>query len=145
MKNPFSIEKSYKVRHKILEVLYNDWDKNHRDYSRRIGSIKITNETKIPIGDIHSFQYLLVDNGEIVISDNDGQSMMTILEKGVVAFIDNKYIRQGRQAMWDGIFAWARILIPLGALILSIINYVSNQSISNKVKEIEIKIEQSKK
>jgi hypothetical protein len=77
MKNFFSIEKSYKIRHKILEVLYNDWEQNNHEANRRVGSVRIATETALAIADIHRWQYLLIESGEIVISNNDGQSMMT--------------------------------------------------------------------
>ena len=144
MKNPFIVDKSFSLRHQILEVLYKDWDNNNHEENRRVGSIKIANDTKIPIADVHVWQHLLVESGEIIVSDNDGQLMITILQKGISAYIDKRYIKRGKQTRWDDIFAWARILIPLGALILSIINYYANKNISNKVKEIENKIEKIK-
>lgn len=145
MDNPFRINKSYRTRHKILEVLYQDWEANGKALGRLVGSIKIANETNIPIAEIHQFQYLLVNKGEIVISDNDGQSMISLQSDGITSYIDRKYIKEGRKSKWDGIFDWARILIPLGALILSIVNYYTNRSLSTQVKDIQNKINQTKK
>lgn len=145
MDNPFLINKSYRIRHKILEVLYKDWEQHDKAKDRLLGSIKIANETKIPIADIHRYQYLLVEKGDIIISDNDGQSMISIQGNGLSAFIDKRYIKEGRKSKWDGIFDWARIVIPLGALILSIINYISNRSLDEKIKTIQTTINQTKK
>lgn len=145
MNNPFRINKSYRVRHKILEVLYKDWEANGKTIGRQVGSIKITNDTKFPISDIHQFQYLLVDKGDIIISDNDGQSMISIQNNGISSYIDRKYIKEGRKSKWDSIFDWARILIPLGALVLSIINYYSNRSMDVKIKDLQNKINQQPK
>lgn len=145
MNNPFRINKSYRVRHKILEVLYKDWEANGKIIGRQVGSIKITNDTKFPISDIHQFQYLLVDKGDIIISDNDGQSMISIQNNGISSYIDRKYIKEGQKSKWDSIFDWARILIPLGALVLSIINYYSNRSMDIKIKDLQNKINQQPK
>jgi len=87
MRLPFSVDKSYTIRHRILEVLHNDWEANNHEENRRVGSIKIANETNIPIADIHRYQYLLIEKGEIIISDNDGQSMMSIQPNGISAYV----------------------------------------------------------
>lgn len=145
MKNPFLIDKSYRVRHKILEVLHLDWESHGNEEGRRVGSIKIANETHIPIAEIHRYQYLLIEKGEIVISDNDGQSMITILQNGISAYVDRRYIKEGIKDKWDGIYNWARIIIPLLALILSIINFYSNKSANSKIKTLEEKIGSLKK
>ena len=47
MKNPFLIDKSYKTRHKILEVLYNDWELNDQEDNRRVGSIKVATDALV--------------------------------------------------------------------------------------------------
>jgi len=140
MGNPFLIEKSYTVRHKILEFLHKDWNANGNNYERRIGSIKIASDTNIPIAEIHKWQHLLVEKGEIVVSDNDGQIMMSLSTSGTSAYIDRKYLKEGKKEKWDNIFAWARILIPLGALLLSILNYINNNSQANKIKSIQEKL-----
>ena len=139
------IDKSYSIRHKILGVLYNDWETHNHESDRQVGSIRIANTTNIPIADIYSFQYLLLEKGEIVISDNDGQSMMSIQQIGISAYVDKRYIKEGIKNRWDRIFDWARIVIPLGALILSITNYYSNKTLMSKIKALEEKIEKIKK
>jgi hypothetical protein len=141
MENPLRIKRSFRIRHKILEVLYKDWESNGK-VIRQVGSIKIATDTKFPIAQIHQFQYLLVDKGEITISDNDGQSMISLQNTGITSYIDKKYLKEGRKSKWDGIFDWARILIPLGVLILSIINYVSNRSLNAKVKGMDGQIKE---
>lgn len=145
MKNPFLVESSYKIRHKILEVLYKDWENHDHEENRRVGSVRIASDTNIPIAEIHRWQHLLVEKGEIVVSDNDGQSMMSIQQNGISAYVDKRYLKTGAKDRLDKIYDWARILIPLGALILSIINYASNRSINEKVKNLETTIRQSKK
>lgn len=142
MKNPFSVDRSYKIRHKILEVLYKDWENHEHEENRRVGSVRIARETNIPIAEIHRLQHLLIEKGEIVVSDNDGQSMMSIQQNGIGAYVDKRYLKSGTKEKWDTIYDWARILIPLGALVLSIINYVSNKSIAEKVNTLEKNIQQ---
>lgn len=139
------MDNSYRVRHRILEILYKDWEEHDHEGNRRVGSVRIARDTDIPIADIHRLQHLLVEKGEIIVSDNDGQSMMTIQPNGISAFIDKRYLKSGTKDRWDKIYDWARILIPLGALVLSIINYISNRTINEKVKNIENKIQQSQK
>lgn len=139
MENPFLIDRSFRVRHKILGVLHDDLNQNGMDYERRVGSIRVASITKIHIDEIHKWQHLLVEKGEIVIADNDGQSIISILPAGNNAYIDKRYLKDGRKEKWDNIFNWARIIIPLGALILSIINFISNSNISARIKVLEEK------
>jgi hypothetical protein len=70
---------------------------------------------------------------------------MSIQQNGISAYIEKKYIKEGRKAKWDGVYDWARILIPVGALILSIVNFITNRNLNQKVKNIETRLEQSKK
>ena len=145
MKNPFLIDKSYRIRHKILGVLYNDWKAHNREYNRIVGSIQISNQTNLLPDDIHEWQNLLVNESEIATSDNDGQVMMSIQQKGISAYIDKRYLKEGRENKLDGIWNWARIVIPLGTLILSGYNYYVNKGLNTKIKELEVKIAQFKK
>lgn len=141
----------YRHCHNILKFLYDDRRANNQQ-ERLVGSVRIAEDTNIPILKIHELQHILVNNGDIVVLDNDGQSMMSIQQQGITSYVDKKYIKEGRKEFWDGIFNWARILIPLGALILSFVNYVNNNSLSkrienteNRVKKIETKNIKSKK
>ncbi|MCT4237488.1 hypothetical protein HZP42_13920 [Elizabethkingia anophelis] len=116
------MDSKYKYYHKILAFLYDEWKENNEE-STLVGSIKIAEKTKIPIGIIHKLQHVLVNNGDISIVNNDGQSMISIQQNGISSYVDKKYIKEGAKEFWDNIFNWTRIIIPLGALILSIINY----------------------
>jgi hypothetical protein len=145
MKNPFSIDKSYKIRHKILEVLHNDWENHNYEENRSVGSIKVATDTNIPIAEIHQCQYLMIERGEITFTNNDGQSMMTIQQAGITAFIAKKYIKEGMKERWDRIYDWARIIIPLAALLLSIFNLSSSIKSDSKIQVLETKVEQLKK
>ncbi|WP_461449878.1 hypothetical protein [Mucilaginibacter sp.] len=145
MKNPFLIDRSYLIRHKILEVLYNNWEAHNHEQDRRVGSITVANITKISISDIHQYQYLLVEKGEIIIADNDGQSMMSIQQAGISAYIDNRYLKEGRKSQWDNINDWARIIIPLLALILSLFNLYTNTNYNSRIKDLEKRVQQFKK
>lgn len=140
MQNPFMINKSYTARHKILEVLYKDWQDNN-EVEREVGSIKVAKKSSIPIGDIHLWQGALVEKGEITSSGNDGQIMMVIQLAGRNAYAQAKYIKEGRKETWDNIWDPARIIIPLGALILSIITLILNNKLNKRVDEIQIKID----
>lgn len=145
MKNPFFIDKSYKIRHRILEFLYRDWEKHDQEEGRSVGSIKIATDTNIPIKEIHNCQYLMVEKGEIIISNNDGQSIMTLQQNGITSYVDKRYIKEGKKERWDAIYDWSRIIIPLLALLLSIYNYFENNSIDARIVKIEKIIEPFKK
>jgi len=132
------MNKKYRHCHKILKFLYDDRRVNNQQ-ERLVGSVRIAEDTNIPILIIHELQHILVNNGDIVVLDNDGQSMMSIQQQGITSYVDKKYIEEGNKEFWDGIFNWARIIIPLGALILSVINYFNNNSLSKKISEIEEK------
>lgn len=137
LKIKFGIDKSYKICHAILEFLYNN--RNNQE-EQLVGSVRIAESTNIPIGEIHKYQHILVNKGEIVASNNDGQSMMSIQQAGITSFVEKKYLKEGRKHFYDSIFDWARILIPLGALVLSIINFVNNNSINKKIEKIEVQL-----
>jgi len=145
MKNPFFVDKSYKIRHRILEFLHKDWETHNQEEDRRVGSVRIATDTNIPIRDIHNCQYLLVERGEIIITNNDGQSMMTLQQNGITAYVDKKYLKEGKKNRWDAIYDWSRIIIPLLALLLSLYNYFANNSNNSRILKIETKIEQLKK
>ncbi|MYZ61440.1 hypothetical protein EH151_16285 [Elizabethkingia anophelis] len=130
------MDSKYKYYHKILAFLYDEWKENNEE-STLVGSIKIAEKTKIPIGIIHKLQHVLVNNGDISIVNNDGQSMISIQQNGISSYVDKKYIKEGAKEFWDNIFNWTRIIIPLGALILSIINYINNNSLSKRIINLE--------
>ncbi|MDN3673470.1 hypothetical protein QWY99_10435 [Flavobacterium branchiarum] len=129
----------YKYCHRILKFLYDDRRTNNQQ-EKLIGSIKIAESTNIPILKIHEVQHILVNKGDIVVIDNDGQSMMSIQQQGMSSYIDKKYLKDSAKEFWDGIFNWVRIIIPLGALILSIMNFISNKAISKRIDKIEIQL-----
>jgi hypothetical protein len=129
----------YKHCHKILKFLYDDRRTNNQQ-ERLVGSVRIAEDTNIPILIIHELQHILVNNGDIVVLDNDGQSMMSIQQQGITSYVDKKYLKDGTKEFWDGIFSWARILVPLGALILSIVNYANNNSLSKRIENIENRV-----
>lgn len=129
----------YRHCHNILKFLYDDRRSNNQQ-ERLVGSIRIAEDTNIPILKIHELQHILVNNGDIVILDNDGQSMMSIQQQGITSYVDRKYLKDGTREFWDSIFNWARILIPLLALILSLINFFSNNSLSKRISNIENRI-----
>ena len=128
----------YKYYHRILGFLYEEWKENNKE-DKLVGSIRISDKTKIPISVIHDLQYVLLNNGDISTVNNDGQSMMSIQQMGITSFVDKKYLKECEKEFWDGIFNWARIIIPLGALRLSIINYISNNSLKSKIEQLEFK------
>lgn len=134
------IEKSFRIRHRILEALYNNWENSNHDGNLRVGSIRVATETGIHIREIHKYQYLLVASGEITISDNDGQSMMSIQEPGISSFIDKKYLKDGEKALWESIYDKTRIAIPLLALAIAFFTLFSNWRINNRVKVLEYKV-----
>lgn len=139
----FKIHKSFRIRHKILGVLYEDWNESKKD-DQVVGSIRIADKANVSVSDIHTWQGSLVEKGEITSSDNDGQIMMSIQLAGRNAYIQNKYLKEGRKEKWDNIFDWARILIPLALLILSIVNYISNRSLNSRLNKVEQKLEKTK-
>lgn len=134
------MKKNYRNCHKILKFLYDEWNDNDQK-EKIVGSIKISAKTKIPVTEIHELQYILINNGEIVVSDNDGQSMIAIQEKGITSVVEEKYLKDGRKEYWDGIFDWARIITPIIAIIISLIALYLNQNLNSKVKILEEKIE----
>lgn len=144
MRNPFLISNQFRIKHKILEILYEDWQET-RIEGRQVGSIKIAEVTNIPIAQINRWHQSLIAADEITTVNNDGHFMMTITPKGRASCIDQNYLRKGRKEYWEGIWDWARMAIPLGALILSLITFLKNKELTNRVKDLEIQVQQLKK
>lgn len=144
MLNGLIRNKSFKIRHKILEVLYKEKTKNKSDEERYVGSIQISLESGISISEIHDWLYPLAEKNEIVYSNNDGQYMLAIQETGISTYVSKKYLRDGIKDRLDFIFDWARIIIPLGALALSNVNYIYNNNLSSKLRNLEEKVYQKK-
>jgi hypothetical protein len=144
MRNPLRISNEFRIKQKILEILYEDWQETGIE-GRQVGSIKIAEVTNIPIAQINRWHQSLIAADEITTVNNDGHFMMTITPKGRASYVDQNYLRKGRNEYWDGIWNWARMAIPMGALILSLITFLKNRELTNRVKDLEIQIQQLKK
>lgn len=127
------------ICHQVLEYLYND--SRQSDEVRSVGSIKLAEATNVPIAKIHDIQHILSGNEEIGLSIIDGQSIMVIQPKGRTAFVDQTYKKLFWRQYWDSKFAWARIVIPLTALIVAIATIIVNLDLRGKVNRLEDRIE----
>ena len=69
---------------------------------------------------------------------------MSIQNKGITAYVQRRYIKEGKKEIGEQIWNIARILLPLGALILSILTAINNKTLSDRIKTIEDKISTKK-
>ena len=143
MRNLFKVKKLYIIKHKILEVLYKDWETTRKE-GRKVGSIRIANETEIPIAEINRWHQPLIGEDEISTSDNAGQYMMTIGSVGRVSYIEEKYLKLGRKEMWEDIWDRARIILPLISILISIYLIVVNSELKTRIQKLEIKTQNIK-
>ncbi len=136
----FKVHESYKIRHKILAYLYEDQYKN-KDCDKRIGSIEISEKTKIPIDKIHKYHEILMKDDEIDCIEKDGQHSMKIMSLGRYAYLEEKYIKNGWTDLWDYWFQPLKVIVPLIALIVSSYAIWYNSTLSDKIKKIANKVE----
>lgn len=139
----FKVDESFKIRHQILEYLFNEQGKlSGDDCEKRFGSIDIHTKTNIPIDKIHIYHEILKKDSEIDCSENGGQHMMFIKEKGRYAFLENKYLKQGWFELWEYWFQPLKVIVPFIALIVSIAAIAYNMKQSNKIELINKRIDQ---
>jgi hypothetical protein len=144
MLNLFRIDKRYKIKHQILQVLYEDWATT-RVEGRKIGSIRISNITKIHTDDINLWHQPLISQEEITTSDNEGQFMMTITPQGRSSYIEEKYLKEGKKELWENIWDRARIIIPIISIGISAYVIIVNSNLKDRIKTLETQIRQYKK
>lgn len=132
-----TIKKSFWIRHKILQELNQLNEGRAVNDIQPIGSVKISSNTGLSTADIHNWGYLLVEDGDVAISDRDGQMMFSLLQSGRSAFIDKKYLKAGRQDVADRIWNYARFVIPALILITSVVSITYNASLADKLKTFE--------
>lgn len=131
------IDKSFLYRHKLIRALYEDWEKNKTEEIRIMGSVQLSIKTNIPIQEVHICLYSMADKNEVTIANNDGQYKVSIQQPGISTATLHKYLKDGVKEKLDSVFDWARIILPLGALVLSIVNYYSNGDIKKRLLIIE--------
>lgn len=134
MKNPFKIHESYIIRHKILEALYNN-DNSHGGQHQRIGSIDIATMTNIPIDKIHFYHQLLKEAEEIDCCEDDGQHWMELTNFGDYAFVKAKYMKEGRNEMWDYFYYPTRVILPIFTFGLAVVAFYINYTAYKDLKE----------
>ena len=128
------ISESYTIRHKLLEVLYNE-DKINP--GQPFGSILLNKRTNISIEQIEKCSTLLLNENEITSSNKDDQLFITLTSRGSAAFIDNKYKKEKNTAIRTNLYYWVNIVGPILAIILSIIVLFLNHSLNNRVDKLE--------
>lgn len=139
----FKVEESFRVRHKLLEHLFNEQEKlSSSDCNKRFGSIDIHTKCKIPIEKIHRYHEILKKDDEIDCCETDGQHKMFIKEKGRYAYLENKYLKQGWFDLWEYWFQPLKVIVPFIALIVSVYAIIYNIKQSNKIEQLNKRIDQ---
>lgn len=137
----FKTDESYAIRHKILEYLFN----NSEFEDDEIGSIKVAEMTGIPIKKIHTYHELLKKGGEITCCEEGGQHMMRLKESGRYAYLENKYLKEGRNDFIEYWFSIVKIVAPIVAIVISVFSLVIGIQSTNKVQKLEQKLEEVEK
>lgn len=138
--NPLKIDKSYRIRHKILKTLYDDQEKSN-DCFKRVTSKEISKNTNIPLGRLHFFHELLKQNDEIDCCEQDELHQMYIKEQGRYSYLDEKYIKEGRKLYWDKIYDPLKVILPIITICISAYAIYINSTTSDKLKGLQAQIE----
>ena len=140
----FKVDESYTIRHQILETLFNDQETSGV-CDKRVGSIDISKQTKCPIDKLHRYHEILKKDDEIDCCEENGHHRMYIKELGRYAYLEKKYLKEGRADLWDYYYHPMKVIIPTIAVIVSIwaicVSYFSTsrqlQKLSDKDQQIE--------
>jgi|GEM_PF-2133068 len=128
VENPFKIHESYIIRHKILEALYKN-DESKGGQHNQLGSIAISSTTGYSIDKIHFYHQLLKEGDEIECCEENQQHLMTITDLGDYAFVKKKYMKEGRNEMWDYFHYPTKVILPVITFGLAVfafyLNYMS--------------------
>lgn len=136
------VEESFKIRHKILEHLFKEQEKlSGADCNKRFGSIELHTKLNIPIEKIHRYHEILKKDDEIDCCETDNQHKMFIKEKGRYAYLENKYLKQGRFELWEYYFQPLKVIVPILAVIVSTTAIIYNMKQSNKVELLNKRLE----
>ncbi|MBK7882139.1 MAG: hypothetical protein IPJ83_16525 [Saprospiraceae bacterium] len=139
----FKVEESFKIRHKLLEYLFNEQEKlSKTDFNKRFGSIDLHTKLNIPIEKIHRYHEILKKDDEIDCCETDGQHKMFIKEKGRYAYLEKKYLKQGWFELWEHWFQPLKVIVPFIAVSVSVFAIIYNKKQSNKVEALGKKIDQ---
>lgn len=143
MRNPFKIDESFTIRHKILGVLYADQDST-KICDKRVSSQDISDITGIPLYKIHYYHELLKRNNEIDCEElPDSCHHMFIKENGRYSFLERNYKKEGRKEVIEWFNDIFKIVLPLAAISISIITLVSTCQTKGRLQELEIQTQQS--
>lgn len=134
MTNPFKVHESFTIRHKILETLYKN-DEKYKGHHTQLGSIAISQTTSIPIDKIHFYHQLLKEVDEIKCCEDKGQHLMTLTDQGDYAYVKGKYLKLGRDDMWDYFYYPTRVLLPVFTFGLAVLAFYINYKSYKDLKE----------
>jgi hypothetical protein len=144
--NMFRIKQSYRVRHKILDYLFQEAEKerNPQVPTNRISSIELSKKTKIPIEYIDLYHESLNEEKEIDCCFTEKLHKMLLTSKGRQSFIDKKYIKEGRKAYWDNLYDPLKIILPTVSILLAGFALYLNSNSSKKIDSYKIEVESLK-
>lgn len=147
----FKVDESYTIRHKILETLFKDQEATGI-CDKRVGSIDICKQTNCPIDKVHRYHEILKKDNEIDCCEEHGHHRMFIKELGRYAYLEKKYLKEGRADLWDYYYHPMKVIIPFIAVVVSVLaiwfnfNYTSRlQKLTNQVEQLEKRIIQIEK
>jgi hypothetical protein len=138
-----------KIRHKILEMLYakvialNDIDDRFVHNSHYDVLIEdISTKLKVSVNLISEFALQLFVEEEIEIDfDESGRKVIRILNNGINAFVDQKYLLDGRKKMLEIVFDYLKIISGIILLCITIITFIlstiKNHQNSNDIKQLQ--------
>jgi hypothetical protein len=125
------ISQKYKVRHQILQNLYEKLDTASRDHKMDLSESTTTmrqlaTALKINHQDVRKWHMSLhVPEDEHVECDCESKEfVMSITEAGMIAYLDDYWLREGEKDLNDRIYNVSRWALPLAALLISILALV---------------------
>jgi hypothetical protein len=116
-------KRSLTNRHIVLKALFYQSD---ADPGIVISSNKLHKLTNLKITEIEKQGELLIGAGEVTTTSEGELIYFTLTEDGRRAFLDEKYLKLASHTVKQGVEFLIRIIIPIAALIISIISLVNS-------------------
>lgn len=147
-KNILKVGEVYRIRHSILKTLFEAASKEHNpQYPKvRVTSSFISEKTLWPLEKIDLYHEQLHENKEIdckmecTEGSNIKEHNMLLTPLGRQAYINRKYIKEGRKEYWDSIYDPFKVIIPVFTIVISGLALYLNILSTKKYNELKSEI-----
>lgn len=135
------IKKKYINRHNILSVLYEEFVKydhpGKEPYDALIKFEKLASRAKVTNEELKKELHFLSTETELFDEEANYVSYYGITQQGRAAFVDDKYIKLGKDELWSDV----KNYIAVAALIISIFTILWNIHNGSEISKLKNRIE----